>query len=158
MRFSAGPGPVGCISHEPGAHRIQFHVAECLPPSGVVQRARIEAILPEMPRFVPAQMEPAGVVVVGSSEGIRQAGFSRRDGQNVHVVPHQAVPTEGDAISLAVTMQKMQVKLALRIVKEDRLAVVTPLCDVMPAARQHDSRNPSHLREMVPSGPRTSQE
>jgi len=102
MRHRAGPPPLGRVTYQAGSRRVEFHVAQRFPLVGFVERTRVEPVLPDVPRLLPPEIEPPGVIVVRSAEGVGQPGFSGGDNQEVHVIPHQAVAGDPDGVPVAV--------------------------------------------------------
>ncbi len=97
----------------------------------LVQRAGIEAVLPEVPGPVPPRIEIEGVAAMspaqGDAEGLRLLG--NRD--QVNVVAHQTIGQDAHLGLRAVFGQAVQVGVPIGVGKEDSLAVDTSLGDVV---------------------------
>src|SRR5579862_2517531 len=91
-----------------------------------------------------AEIQPAGVVGMGPAEGSRQAGFAGGHRDHVHVIGHQAIAGNGDAVFRAMACQELEVELAVGILKEDRLTEIAALGDMMPNARENYSCDSTH--------------
>jgi len=109
-----------------------------------LQRAGVKAVLPQVTGFPAPHIEPAGIVIMRPAEGFCQPGLGRRHGDDVDVVPHQAISGDGDPAAPAVLRQEAEVHFAIDVAEEDCLLPVAALRDVVPAAGHDDPRYSRH--------------
>lgn len=64
--------------------------------------------------------------------------------QQVHVIRHEAEGIELDAVYLLELPKRIEIALVIFLFREDDLAVVAPLDDVVRVVRQDDSPHPWH--------------
>jgi len=103
MRFAhverrARPPPLHRAMHQSSPDRVQFDIAERLPLVRIVERARVETILPHVSSLSAPQVEPARIVIVSPAQCARQPIPRFRNGQDVDVIVHEAVPGNADTL------------------------------------------------------------
>jgi hypothetical protein len=114
-----------------------------------VQRARKEAALPQVATAAVAAVEALGVVGLGAlerqSQGVGVLGYDNQ----VNMVGHQTVTQHAQAIALLVLGQSGQVETPVIVDKENVLAIVASLRDVVRDARRHHAGLSGHGREIL---------
>ena len=73
MDTGAGPRPRLCVGDQTGANGIEFRVSKRDPQVGIIEGARIEAILPCMATGTVRRIPEAGVASVGIFQGTCEA-------------------------------------------------------------------------------------
>ena len=106
---SARPFKGLCLADEARPHGIQLDVGEHAIRGGILYRARIEAILPKM--AAPA-LRGIRVLPVRVPERLRQRFGMFGDGQQVHVIRHQAIAEDRQVLPVRVLFQQRQVNIA----------------------------------------------
>jgi len=117
--------------YQAGADRVQLGVAQGGPEVRRVQRAGIVAALPDVAR---GRVQGVKIGRVTSMDLLERRGERvgpLRDGDQVHVVRHEAVTEQGEAMQPASVPEELQVDEAGGVGFEDELARVAALGDVM---------------------------
>jgi len=143
--LGAAPGPIGGRSDEVGADGIAFDVGEDGGEVAGFDRARIEAILPEVAGLGSADVEVAGVIVVGKTDGAGEGAGGGGRGDDVDVVGHEAVAEDVDLVGGGVFLEEREVEGTVGIREEDVLAVVAALGDVVRAVGDDDAGAAGHM-------------
>ncbi len=91
-----------------------------------------------------AAVDGLGVAHVKGFERALKAVFPRRNRDKMDMIVHQAVGEDIDPVFPAVARQPSQVSVAIGIAKENRLAAIPALGDVMGDTGKHGTRNPRH--------------
>ena len=122
----------------------------------LVQRARKESVLPHVSYLVLLDMEPAGVIVMRSSEAFRERVSMLGHNDQMDVVCHQTVAENSKVGPSCVLSKQVEVHLSVRIAEKHLLPFIATLRDVMCPAGQYDSCASSHLNRKWWSGARIS--
>src|ERR1700735_3425953 len=91
MRSRTAPWPRITGRDQASAHWISFYVGENCPQVAEFDGTREESVLPNVTRFTPANIEPTGIVVMHTTENLRQSGWRGGDRDHMNVVGHQAI-------------------------------------------------------------------
>jgi hypothetical protein len=83
-------------------------------------------------------------VKVGPADGAGQRVGRLRNHDQVHVVGHQAIPQDVQAVFRRPLLQQRQINAPVVIAEEDVLVVVAALRHVMRHILQHDPWGPGH--------------
>lgn len=100
-----------------------------------------------MASAAPHPVYALGVPTMNDLECAMQAVGGRGHGDKVRVVGHQAIGDDLDDMLHGALAQQVQVGQAVAVPEEHRLAVVTPLDDVVRDIRENESRMPRHDRQ-----------
>lgn len=100
--------------------------------------------LPEVAGGVGADVGEAGVVLVGVGEGAGERMGVARNGDEVDVIGHETVASEGELVSYGVLFQESEVEEVVGVCEEDLLLIVAALGDVVGEAGDDDARNSRH--------------
>ncbi len=141
----AAPGPVGGGLDQVGADRVAFDIGEDGGEIAGFKGTGVEAILPEVTGLGAADVDVAGVVVVGEADGAGERGGGGGRGDDVDVVGHEAVAEDLDLVSGRIFLEESEVEGAVGIGEEDGLAVVAALGDVMGAVGDDDAGASGHM-------------
>ena len=112
----------------------------------IVQHDGGKAALEEMAGPASAGVDEVGVAPVGFADGAAQVAGSRGHPDQVHMVGHQAVGPHRDLGLQRLLGQQVEVDLMVAILKEDGLAPVAALRDMMRKPRNHDPRQTRHAK------------
>ena len=139
MCAGARPGVLAGIGHHARPHRIPLDIAHGRPQMRLIHHRGIEAVLPEVPRRVPAGIRAMGIAAVRLSQTARQGILAFRHHDQVHVVGHQAVADQPEARWFAILRDQAEIGDPIAVAAKHVLPVVAALRDVM---RQPDSHHP----------------
>ena len=105
----------------------------------VVQRAREEPILPQMPAPPVQPVDVPRVVKVRATDGLGQRIPLARRGHQVDVIAHQAIAFHPQAEPLGLLAEQRQIDPPVLFGEKDALPVVAALRDVMRTTRYDHS-------------------
>lgn len=145
MGLGAAPMPGVAMGDEAGAHRIALDIGEN---GGEVARfdgAGVETMAPEMAGFGAADVEPAGIIVVGEADGAGESVGRGGGDDDVDVVGHEAIAEDVDVVGGGVLLEEFEVDFAVDVGEEDVLAVVAALGDVVRAVGDDDAGASGHI-------------
>ena len=131
MSPRARPGIGRRVSNQAPAHGVRLVKADGLEGVAVVEDARIEASLPEMavaPLFV---VEILRVAHVEGVQGLAQGIGGPGDADEMDVVAHQAIGPDGESELGRAFAEHVKVAAVVRVLIEDRLAVIGELEHMM---------------------------
>src|ERR1039457_3702106 len=143
-RLGTRPPPFRRLGHHAGPHRIALYIPQGLPLVPIVHGAGEEAVLPHMAGFTAPQVQPPRVVHVRPAQALSQRGLRGRNGDQMNMVPHEAIADDTYPASAGVGGQPMEGQGVIGVFEEDALAAVAALRDVMPAARDNDAGDACH--------------
>lgn len=95
VRQGAGPSEGLGRGHDAGANRVALGVTECGPEVALVQRAGVEAALPDVSASRLPGIEVGGVASVRIAEREGKGLRPPRDGDEMNMVGHEAVAEDG---------------------------------------------------------------
>jgi hypothetical protein len=93
-----------------------------------------------MPGTVPFFIEGLSIPHMGDTKGLGERICSPRNGDEMHMVIHQAIRQQREMIFRAVNIDPGEVLKPVVIVLEDGLSAVSSLSDMIGMIRNNDSR------------------
>ena len=120
MRSSTRPPVVLSFLDHSRSNRILLHVTYRVPEMGVVEDAREEAFLPEMPVKTVFAVEVVGIEAVQIPEATGSRFAGRRYQYVVHMVRHEAIRYKTYTKSFSLVFQKTQVFVPVIITEKNR--------------------------------------
>src|ERR1035438_3678768 len=144
MCLGTRPPPFPRLGHHAGPHRIALYIPQGLPLVPIVHGAGKETVLPHMAGFTAPQVQPPRIVHVRPAQALSQRGLRGRNGDQMNMVPHEAIADDTSRASAGVVGQQLEVQGVIGVFEEDALAAVAALRDVMPAARDNDAGDACH--------------
>lgn len=145
----AGPPIVPRGPHQTGAHRIAFHVSKGGDRMREVHWARVEPVFPEMATTAVAPIEVMRAAQMSRADRLRQVRGASRDGHEMNMVRHQAVADRANSGPAELPSESAQVEVAIVVVQEYQLPVVSTLRNVMRHSGNNDSRDARHETKLV---------
>jgi len=142
MRGQTGLTPI------PIAHRIHLNIGKRRPEVGVVERTGIESPLPDMAAGRHARVPIGCVPVVGLLESLRQGLGGSGNHHQMHVIAHQTVAQQGEAMEFRILPQQLEVGNAVGIVGQDDLPRVAALGHMVGNVNDDHARQSSHPRKI----------
>jgi hypothetical protein len=127
------------------ADGIAFDVAQGDPKMPRIQRTGVETALEEMAGPSAACVEIERIAAVGAAQGDGQGRGFVRDGDQVHVIGHQAIGEDAQARLLGVGLKAVEISVAVGVSEEDALLVDAALGDVMRHSHGYGARESSHM-------------
>src|ERR1035438_10781790 len=91
MRLGTRPPPFRRLGHHAGPHRIALYISQSLPLVPIVHGAGEEAVLPHVARFTAPHVQPPRIIHVRPAQALSQRGLRRRNGDQMNMVPHEAI-------------------------------------------------------------------
>ena len=131
MGCGAGPRPRLSLGHQTRTHRIELCITQGLPQVRLVQRAGIVPTLPDMTTRAMDGIPIRSIPAVGVLQRQTQDVCFRRNGNEMHMVGHQAVADQSQVVLLDVLPQQIEIDCAVGIAVEDLLSGVATLRYVM---------------------------
>jgi hypothetical protein len=125
MRGQTGLTPI------PIAHRIHLNIGKRRPEVGVVERTGIESPLPDMAAGRHARVPVACVAAMGMLESLRQGLRGSGNYDQMHVIGHQTVAQQGEAMECRILPQQLEVGNAVGVVGQNYLSRVAALGDMV---------------------------
>ena len=111
---------------------------------GIVEHNRSEAALKQMAGPASTCVDEVGIAAMGFAHGATEVAGSRRRENEMHMVGHQAVGPNRYLRLRGLLGQQIQIDFLVAVLKEDRLAPVAALRDMMRKSRNHDPRETCH--------------
>jgi hypothetical protein len=84
-----------------------------------------------MPGTLPLFVEVLSIPHMGDTKGFGECIFSSRNGDEMHVVIHQAIRQQREMIFRTVDIDPGEILKAIFIILEDNLPSISPLSDVI---------------------------
>jgi hypothetical protein len=97
----------------------------------LVKRARVESALPEMPAALVKPVDVLCVSKMRSSYGLGKRTLGLRYPDNVNVIAHQTIADDVHAVFAGLIGEQLQIYMPIIIDKENVLAIISTLGDVM---------------------------
>jgi hypothetical protein len=152
MHRRARPGILPCLGRHPRPDRVQLDIGRRMIRMGVIQRTRVEAVLPEMPQPPMQPVDILRVHQVRPAQRFRQRRLLLRRHQKMDMIGHQTVRRDRQPIALRDLFQIRQIDPVIRLHKEDILPVITPLGHMMRHPGYHTPRLPGHEQSLSRTG------
>jgi hypothetical protein len=110
----------------------------------LIQGTRKEPVLPQVAAASVETIDVLSVKLIGAFQGIGERGLALRRDDKMDVIGHQTVAINRQTKTLRRLGQKGQELPTVVIYKENILAVIAPLSNMMRTAFNYDSRSPWH--------------
>src|SRR5262249_53014545 len=110
------PRPIPRFLNHARAHRVQFYIAQRYPSMSLVQRTRIESILPEMPGLALLHVMPERIFFVCPPKSLGKRILRLRHHKKMNMVGHEAVADYRHPMSNTRSAQNIQIDSPLTIV------------------------------------------
>jgi len=94
-----------------------------------------------------------GVLGMSARQGLRERVLAFRHGDNMNVIIHQAIAQNLQAVPDGLPAKKAEIETAICIRIKYRLAIVTPLCDMVGNAGNDNAWATGHIANKCPAGP-----
>ena len=146
----AGPDITPCPTHKPGPNWIPLNVGQGLPEVPLVQRTRVEAVLPQVAAAPVKAVDVLGVQPMGPAHGLGQRLGRLRRCHEMNVISHQAIPQYLQAETIRLLLEYRKIHMAIIINEEHILSVVASLSDMVRAVQNDCSGYAWHRRENNP--------
>ena len=115
----------------------------------VVQHNRSKTALDKMPRPPPSCVDEVGVAPMGFANRQTETFSMRGNQDQMNMVRHQAVSPHLHPMFFCLLAEQIEINRLIARIKEDGLAPVPTLCDVMSASSNHDPRKPRPASESI---------
>lgn len=115
------------VNRHPCAHGVKLGIGQRHPQVRSVERAGVETALPHVARGRAASVEIGGVTAVGVLQGKAQGVVALGSSDQVHMVGHEAITEQAEAVHRAVAAQEVEVDEPVGIGLQNELAGVAPL-------------------------------
>ncbi len=123
---------------DPLANGIAFHVADGVAVVFSAEDAGVEASLPQVAATIVESVDVLAVVEMGASNDLGQRFLMLGHTDDMDMVVHEAVGVYTQSVLLGVVTQKCEIHTPVIVNREDILAVVAALSDVVRLTR-HDN-------------------
>jgi hypothetical protein len=142
----AAPSPLSRFAGQPGPDRVLLNVARGSHQMALIHWVRCESALPEVSSPALPFVDAASVAPVGVPDGSAEVGICPRYCYQVHVVWHQAIGPDADAVQSAGLCHNGLIGGEVPLIEECPLSPVPALHDVMWDPADHHPSYPSHAQ------------
>jgi len=139
MRTSAGPVPFPRPIYQTGADRVQLDVEQSGDEAIFIDGTGEEPILPEMTGLAPADLKPAGIVLVCAADCLCQRILALRYAHKVDMVSHEAIAGKMDRIGKSVFAEQVLIDLPIVVLQKHCLAMIPTLGNMVDQAWNHNT-------------------
>jgi len=146
MYGCAGPWITPGGAEHSRTDRVALNVTHRCEEMPIVQRAGVEAVLPEVAAPIVHSVDVLRVSQMGSADCFRQRLGFAGCADDVDVVGHQAVAEYNQTEAFRLLCERAQEEPAVSISEEDVLSIVAALGDMMWDVRNDDSSSSGHVR------------
>jgi hypothetical protein len=151
MYCGARPWPFSRFHYQSSTHRIQLRVPQRCPKVPVVERARIEPSLPDMPARAMLRVPIRRVSSVRLLQRRSQTVRLMRHQHQMNMIGHQAVAHYGGPVLRGIFPQQPQINFPVSVPAQNELPCVSALRHMMGNLQRHYPGEPCHTRPF--SGP-----
>src|SRR3974390_2990133 len=127
MRTRAAPTPLRRALDQPRAQWIQFDIACSRQKVRLVHDKGSKPPLPQIPAPFLAEIDPPRVTPVRLADRSSQPLLRRRNGNQMDMIGHEAITPYFHPLVTAPISHQFQIRRVISVVKEGRLATVSPL-------------------------------
>ena len=110
----------------------------------MIERAREEAILPEVAAAAMEPIDRPRVAPMRAAQRQRERGRRCGNGHHMHVIGHQAIRENFQVMAMRFLFEQLQVQPVVIVGEEHRLAIVAALGHMMGHAWNDDTGNAGH--------------
>ena len=139
MRTSTGQIPFPRPIYQTGADRVQLDVEQSGDEAIFIDGTGEEPILPEMTGLAPADLKPAGIVLVCAADRLCQRILALRYACKVDMISHEAIASKMYRIETSVFSEQVLIDLPIVVLQKHCLAMIPTLGNVVYQARNHDT-------------------
>ena len=131
MRRRTGPAVVNGMIDNAGANRIRVDINESVKQAGRAERARVEAVLPEVTAATRGEVEALGINHMRLPQRSGHGTLVLRRDDEVHMIGHEAVSQYAQVVLFTLGFESFEIEVPVGVGSKNRLTIVASLRDVV---------------------------
>ena len=131
MRRRTGPAVANGVIDNASANRIRVDINESVKQAGRAERARVEAVLPEVTAATRGEVEALGINHMRLPQRSGHGTLVLRRGDEVHMIGHQAVAQYAQVVLFTLGFESFEIEVPVGVGSKNRLTIVASLRDVV---------------------------